>query len=90
MYKLIKSTLPLGGIFDINVLNKKLNNLKEKTSDPTFWSNNKKASTVLKNISRIEKEIKLKNKKKNIKTKKNIKNTTKHMIKKKENKNIIN
>ena len=59
MFRLIKSTLSLGGIFDIDLLNNKLNSLKEKTSDPTFWSNNKKASAVLKNISRIEKEIKL-------------------------------
>ena len=59
MFRLIKSTLFLGGIFDIDVLNKKLNSLKEKTTDSIFWSNNKKASAVLKNISRIEKEIKL-------------------------------
>jgi len=59
LFRLIKSTLFLGGIFDIDVLNKNLNSLKEKTSDLTFWSNNKKASAVLKNISRIEKEIKL-------------------------------
>ena len=59
MFRLVKSTLFLGGIFDINVLNKKLNNLKEKTTNQIFWNDNKKASAVLKNISRIEKEIKL-------------------------------
>jgi len=59
LFRLIKSTLSLGGIFDIDVLKNKLNSLKEKTSNSTFWSNNKKASAVLKNISRIEKEIKL-------------------------------
>ncbi len=59
MFRLVKNTLYLGGIFDIGELNKKLNNLKEKTTDPIFWSDNKKASAVLKNISRLEKEIKL-------------------------------
>ena len=59
MSRLVKSTLSLGGIFDLDALNKKIDNLKEKTADPIFWSDNKKASTVLKNISRIEKEIKL-------------------------------
>jgi peptide chain release factor 2 len=59
LFRLVKSTPFLGGIFDINVLNKKLNNLKEKTTNQIFWNDNKKASAVLKNISRIEKEIKL-------------------------------
>jgi len=59
LLRLVKSTPSLGGIFDIDLLNKKLNILKEKTTDPIFWNDNKKASAVLKNISRIEKEIKL-------------------------------
>ncbi|MFL2994029.1 MAG: peptide chain release factor 2 [Candidatus Neomarinimicrobiota bacterium] len=47
----------LGGIFDLESLNVNLNNLKSKTSSPTFWDDNLKASAVLKKISRIEKEI---------------------------------
>ncbi len=48
-----------GGIFDIALLNKQLINLKEKSTDPDFWNDNKKASAILRNISRIEKEINL-------------------------------
>ena len=59
MFRLVKNILFLGGIFDIDTLNKQLDNLKEKTTDPIFWSDNKKASAILKKISRIEKEIKL-------------------------------
>ena len=59
MFRLIKNILFFGGIFDIDELNKQLENLKEKTTDPIFWSDNKKASAILKNISSIEKEIKL-------------------------------
>ena len=48
-----------GGIFDIALLNKQLINLKEKSTDPDFWNDKKKASAILRNISRIEKEINL-------------------------------
>ena len=59
MCRQVKNTPFLGGIFDIDELNKNLNELKEKTTDPIFWDDNKRASVVLKNISRIEKEINL-------------------------------
>ena len=55
--QLIKNILLSGGIFDLESLNINLNNLKSKTSSPTFWDDNLKASAVLKKISRIEKEI---------------------------------
>ena len=47
----------LGGIFDLDLLNSNLNELKLKTSDSNFWNDNLKASAILKQISRIEKEI---------------------------------
>ena len=47
----------LGGIFDLDLLNSNLNELKLKTSDSNFWKDNLRASTILKKISRIEKEI---------------------------------
>ena len=55
----MKNILFLGGIFDIPLLNKQLKKLKEKSTHPEFWNNNKKASAVLKNVSRIEKEIRI-------------------------------
>ena len=54
---LVKNILFLGGIFDIASLNKQLNDLKEKSTHPDFWNDNKKASAILRNVSRIEKEI---------------------------------
>ena len=38
-------------------MNKQLNDLKEKSTHPDFWNDNKKASAILRNVSRIEKEI---------------------------------
>ena len=34
-----------------------MNYLKEKSTHPDFWNDNKKASAILRNVSRIEKEI---------------------------------
>ena len=48
---------PLGGIFDLDLLNSNLNELKLKTSGLNFWDDNLRASAILKKISRIEKEI---------------------------------
>ena len=39
------------------MLTKQLNDLKEKSTHPDFWNDNKKASVILRNVSRIEKEI---------------------------------
>ena len=49
----------LGGIFDFDNWLKELKKLKQKSSDPEFWSNNQNASNILKKISRIEKKIAL-------------------------------
>ena len=48
-----------GGIFDFNSLNDSLNKLRKKSSSSDFWNNNKKASFILKQISRYERELKL-------------------------------
>ncbi len=53
----MKNILLFGGIFDIALLNNQLNKLKEESTHPDFWNDNKRASAVLRNISRIEKEI---------------------------------
>ena len=49
----------LGGIFDFKELSSSLDRLKKDSTDPKFWNDNKIASTTLKKISRIEKQISL-------------------------------
>ena len=51
--------MSLGGTFDLNLQESKLESLKKKSQDPSFWNNQYNASTILKNISRIENEIKI-------------------------------
>ena len=51
--------MSLGGTFDLNLQEKKLESLKKKSQDPSFWNDQDNASTILKNISRIENEIKV-------------------------------
>ena len=51
--------MSLGGTFDLNLQESKLESLKKKSQDPSFWNNQHNASTILKNISRIENEIKI-------------------------------
>ena len=46
-----------GGIFDLDSLETSLSKLQEKSSDSNFWNNSNRASSILKKISRIEKEI---------------------------------
>ncbi len=48
-----------GGIFDFDLLNKSLDKLRLKSSDPNFWNDNKKASIILKKISQYERELEL-------------------------------
>ena len=49
--------LNCGGIFDLDTLVKTLEKLQEKSSDSNFWVNSASASSILKKISSIEKEI---------------------------------
>ena len=51
--------MSLGGTFDLNLQESKLESLKKKSQDPFFWNDQHNASTILKNISRIENEIKI-------------------------------
>ena len=48
-----------GGIFDLDSRSKTLVVLREQSSNPDFWNDNQGASSILKKISRIEKEIAL-------------------------------
>ena len=48
-----------GGIFDLDSRSKTLEVLREQSSNPDFWNDNQGASSILKKISRIEKEIAL-------------------------------
>ena len=49
----------LRNIIDIDVLNIELNRLREFTVDVNFWDDNKSAQKILKQISKIENEIKM-------------------------------
>ena len=51
--------MSLGGTFDLNLQESKLESLKKKSQDPSFLYDQHNASTILKNISRIENEIKI-------------------------------
>ena len=46
-----------GGIFDLDKSFDRLNELKKESSKPEFWNINENASVILKQISRLEKEI---------------------------------
>ena len=49
----------LGGIFDLGSKKKTLQSLKNKTLENNFWNDSQQASSCLKKISIIEKEIQL-------------------------------
>ena len=48
-----------GGTFDLNSQQTKLESLKKDSLAPTFWNNKNNASSILKNISRLENNIKV-------------------------------
>ena len=52
-----KKTKKSGGFFDFDGWTYKLKKLKQSSSDPNFWVNNKNASNILKKISTIEKKL---------------------------------
>ena len=52
-----RNMLSYGGIFDLDALAHTLEKLQAKSSDSNFWDDSQRASTILKKISRIEKEI---------------------------------
>ena len=54
-----RKTSVLGGIFDLDSKSKIVEELRKKSSDKDFWSDNQNASKVLRKISIIEKEIQL-------------------------------
>ena len=47
----------LGGTFDFDNWSQKLENLKQKSTNPEFWNDNQNAQSVLRKISRIEKNM---------------------------------
>ena len=46
--------MSLGGTFDLNLQESKLESLKKKSQDPSFWNDQHNASTILKNISKFK------------------------------------
>tara|TARA_B100000287_G_scaffold178393_1_gene168428 strand:+ start:512 stop:1591 length:1080 start_codon:yes stop_codon:yes gene_type:complete len=54
-----KRTKNLGGTFDFDNWSQKLENLKQESTNPEFWNDNQNAQSVLRKISRIEKNIAL-------------------------------
>ena len=52
-----QNMLSYGGIFDLDALAHTLEKLQAKSSDSNFWDDSQRASSILKKISRIEKEI---------------------------------
>ena len=49
----------LGGIFDLNSQESKLESLRKESLDPTFWNNKDNASNILRSIGRLENNIKI-------------------------------
>ena len=54
-----KKTWASGGTFDLDKKSKQLEKLKKQSSSQGFWDNSQSASSTLKNISIIEKEMQL-------------------------------
>ena len=52
-----RNMLSYGGIFDLDALAHTLEKLQAKSSDSNFWDDSQRASSILKKISRIEREI---------------------------------
>ena len=48
-----------GGIFDLKSQEVELKSLQKESLDPSFWNDKENASTILRNISRLESNIKL-------------------------------
>ena len=48
-----------GGIFDLKSQEIELKSLQKESLDPSFWNDKENASTILRNISRLESNIKL-------------------------------
>ena len=51
--------MSLGGIFDFNLQESRLESLRKESVDPSFWNNKTNASNVLRKISRLESNIKV-------------------------------
>ena len=49
----------LGGIFDLNSQESKLESLRKESLDPTLWNNKDNASNILRSIGRLENNIKI-------------------------------
>mgnify|MGYP001168023327 CR=1 FL=1 len=49
----------LGGIFDLNSQESKLESLRKESLDPAFWNNKDNASNILRSIGRLENNIKI-------------------------------
>ena len=48
-----------GGIFDLKSQETQLKSLHKESLDPSFWNDKENASKILRNISRLENNIKL-------------------------------
>ncbi len=48
-----------GGIFDLKSQEEQLKSLQKESLDPSFWNDKENASTILRNISQLESNIKL-------------------------------
>ncbi|RMF06590.1 MAG: peptide chain release factor 2 [Candidatus Neomarinimicrobiota bacterium] len=57
--RLSSKYLELRGIFDLDTKQKKLGELKAQSSQPEFWNDSGRASSILKQVSRLEKDIQL-------------------------------
>ena len=55
----MKNITKLGGIFDLESKTSDLKVLKEQISDPTMWENNSKSTSIMRQISFLEKDISL-------------------------------
>lgn len=55
--KPVNATVNYGGIFDLPVLESDLDQLRQKSLKPDFWSDQSAAAGILKKIARLEKEI---------------------------------
>ena len=54
-----KNILNCGGIFDLSAKQADLEKMRQASTTPDFWNDNVAASSLLKKISILEKEIKL-------------------------------
>ncbi|MCK4577402.1 MAG: PCRF domain-containing protein, partial [Candidatus Marinimicrobia bacterium] len=54
-----RATRNFGGTFDLAELKDRITTLQSETAEPGFWDDQKSAQTVLKKISRLEKELRM-------------------------------